>query len=111
MPDPTAWYILQVYPGKERQIREKLEKRFHSQNKQYKVKVVIPAEVLTGNEEAINYAGYVFIQTDLETDLWIIIRNTPGVTGFVGMGSNPTPFHVNDWKEIPLSRFSTKGTP
>jgi transcriptional antiterminator NusG len=107
MPDLTAWYILQVYPGKERQIREKLEKRFHAQNRQYVVKVVIPAEVLTGNEEAINYVGCVFIHTQMEPELWTIIRNTPGVTGFVGMGNDPTPFQVGDWKEIPLSRFSS----
>jgi transcriptional antiterminator NusG len=109
MPDPTAWYILQVYPGKERQIREKLEKRFHAQNRQYAVKVVNPSEALTGDDEAQKYAGLVFIQTQMEPELWTMIRNTPGVTGFVGMGSDPTPFQAGDWKEIPIDRFSSKG--
>jgi hypothetical protein len=105
----TSWYILEVYPGKERQVKEKLDKRFRSRSAQPTAQVVVPFESLTGNEEAKNYVGLVFIQICLEPASWTIIRNTPGVTGFVGMGVNPTPFQVSDWKQIPLSRFASSG--
>lgn len=102
MSEQPAWYVLRVYPGKERQVKEKLEKRFHVPNAPQAVRIVAPAEALTGSDEAKKYAGFIFIQICLDPALWAIIHNTPGITGFVGTDPNPTPFPVSDWKQIPL---------
>lgn len=97
-----SWYVVHTYSGYENKVKANLEKRVDSMGMQDKIfRVLVPME-----EEIINrdgkkksvmrkvYPGYVLVEMIQTDDSWYVVRNTPGVTGFVGStgsGSKPTP--------------------
>jgi transcription termination/antitermination protein NusG len=98
-PDERAWFIIHCYSGYEHKVRHNLEQRIESMGMQdFIFQVVVPTveeiELKDGKRRTVErclYPGYLMVQMQLTDDSWYVVRNTPGVTGFVGMGNNPTP--------------------
>lgn len=96
------WYVVHTYSGYENKVKANLEKRVESMGMQDKIfRVVVPEEVeqeikngkLEEKRKKI-FPGYVLVEIVMTDDSWYVVRNTPGVTGFVGSsghGSKPTP--------------------
>lgn len=97
--EERGWYVLHCYSGYEYKVKHNLELRIESMGMQdYIYQVVIPTveeiEIKGGkrrNVERCLYPGYIMIQMKMTDDSWYVVRNTPGVTGFVGGGHRPTP--------------------
>jgi len=91
------WYIIHAYSGFERKVKESLESRIRAYSLENKIgRIEIPLEPSTelrnGKKVIIDRVflpGYVFIEMDLDNDLWHVIKNTPRVTGFLGTGDSP----------------------
>ncbi len=97
--DEQAWFIIHCYSGYEHKVQHNLEQRIESMGMQdYIYQVVVPTveeiELRDGKRRTVErclYPGYLMVQMKLTDDSWYVVRNTPGVTGFVGMGNRPTP--------------------
>lgn len=96
------WYVLHTYSGYENKVKQNIESRANSMGMgDYVFRVVIPEEEekeVKNGEEKINmrktFPGYVLVEMIMSDDSWYVVRNTPGVTGFVGShgaGSKPAP--------------------
>lgn len=91
------WYIIHAYSGFERKVKESLESRIRAYSLENKIgRIEIPLEPTTelrnGKKVTIDRVflpGYVFVEMDLDNDLWHVIKNTPRVTGFLGTGDSP----------------------
>ena len=91
------WYIIHAYSGFERKVKESLESRIRAYNLETRIgRIEIPLEPTTeqrnGKKVVIDRVflpGYVFVEMDLDNDLWHVIKNTPRVTGFLGTGDSP----------------------
>ncbi len=108
-PDDTrAWYVIHCYSGYENKVRHNLEQRIESMGMKDKIfDVVIPTqeeiEVKEGKRRTVErhvFPGYVLVNLILTDDSWFVVRNTPGVTGFVGMGNDPTPLRPEEVTQI-----------
>ncbi len=97
--DERAWYIIHCYSGYENKVKRNLEQRIETMRMQHKIfQVVVPTEeeieVKDGKRRTVErrlFPGYLLVQMILDDESWMVVRNTPGVTGFVGMGNQPTP--------------------
>ncbi len=95
------WYAVNTYSGHENKVKQNLEHRVQSLNQQRNVRqVVIPTEqvneVKDGQKvqvERRTMPGYVLVNMDLNEDSWGLVKNTPGVTGFVGASNRPVPLN------------------
>lgn len=96
------WYVVHTYSGYENKVKTNLEKRVESMGMQDKIfRVVVPEEeetdIKNGKKKVVKrkvFPGYVLVELVMTDDSWYVVRNTPGVTGFVGSsgaGSKPTP--------------------
>jgi transcription termination/antitermination protein NusG len=96
------WYVVHTYSGYENKVKTNLEKRVHSMDMQDKIfRVIVPMEEeiehKDGKKKSVMrkvFPGYVLVEMIMTDDSWYVVRNTPGVTGFVGSsgaGSKPTP--------------------
>ncbi|MBS4210526.1 transcription termination/antitermination protein NusG [Bacillus sp. FJAT-50079] len=96
------WYVVHTYSGYENKVKANLEKRVESMGMQDKIfRVIVPEEeemdVKNGKQKTVKrkvFPGYVLVEIIMTDDSWYVVRNTPGVTGFVGSsgsGSKPTP--------------------
>ena len=110
-PEPTdgpAWYVIHCYSGYENKVRHNLEQRIETMGMKDKIfDVVIPTqeeiEVKDGKRRTVErdiFPGYVLVNMALSEESWYVVRNTPGVTGFVGMGNNPTPLRAEEVAQI-----------
>ncbi|MGO9560411.1 MAG: transcription termination/antitermination protein NusG [Acidimicrobiales bacterium] len=96
---PGKWYVVHTYAGYENKVKSNLESRIGSMNMEDHIyEVVIPMEevieVKNGKRVPVQrkvYPGYLLCRCDLDDDSWSVIRQTPGVTSFVGPGTKPTP--------------------
>ena len=96
---PGKWYVLHTQSGYENKVKQNLEARAHSMNMEERIyEVVIPMEDVTeirqGKKVVVPkkmFPGYLLVRTRLNDDAWYVVRNTPGVTGFVGAGNKPSP--------------------
>ncbi len=96
---PGRWYVVHTYAGYENKVKSNLESRIVSMNMEDRIfEVVIPMEDVVefkgGKKVVVQkkvFPGYLLTRCDLDDDSWSVIRNTPGVTGFVGPGTKPTP--------------------
>jgi len=101
-----AWYVLRVYPGYEQKTRTNLEERLRNHKLQQPgMQIAIPSEILVEEKERNALSGFILVKMRLYPETWSLVRNAPGVTGFIGLGSDPTPFYTSDWSEIPFRRF------
>ena len=98
LPDGREWYVIHTYSGYENKVKTNLEHRIDSMGVQDKIfQVVIPTEeeveIKDGQRRTVQkkvFPGYVLVEMLLGDDSWYVVRNTPGVTGFVGSGNKPT---------------------
>ena len=116
------WYIVQTYSGLENSVKVNLDRRIESMQMEDKIfQVVIPEEITfekkidgTTKEKLVKiYPGYVFIEMIVTDDSWFVVRNTPGVTGFLGSsggGTKPIPLHADEINPI-LKKAGLIATP
>ena len=89
------WYVINTYSGHENKVKTNLEHRIISMNQQQRFRrVVVPTEQVIETKDGQKVQsekrvlpGYVLVNMDLNDDAWMVVKNTPGVTGFVGAGS------------------------
>lgn len=106
--DQRAWYVIHCYSGYENKVRHNLEQRIDTMGMKDKIfDVVIPTqeeiEVKEGKRRTIErhvFPGYVLVNMVLTEESWYVVRNTPGVTGFVGMGNSPTALRPEEVSQI-----------
>ena len=93
------WYVINTYSGHENKVKTNLEHRIVSMNQQPRFRrVVVPTEQVIETKDGQKVQtekrvlpGYVLVNMDLDDESWSVVKNTPGVTGFVGSGSKPVP--------------------
>jgi transcription termination/antitermination protein NusG len=101
---PGSWYVLHTQSGYEKKVKSNLESRINSMNMEDSIfEVVIPMEDVIefkgGKKVVVQkkvYPGYLYVRCFLDDHSWDVIRNTPGVTGFVGTGGKPVPLSRRD---------------
>lgn len=102
------WYVIHTYSGYENKVKANLEKKIDSMGMEDKIfQVLVPVEeeveVKEGKKKVSKkkvFPGYVLIEMIMTDDSWYVIRNTPGVTGFVGSGSKPIPLQDHEVRNI-----------
>lgn len=105
------WFVIHTYSGYENKVKANLEKRVESMNMGDKIfRVIVPMEdeiqIKDGKRKIIKrkiYPGYVMVEMMLTDDSWYVVRNTPGVTGFVGAGNKPIPLQEDEVEQILLT--------
>lgn len=105
---PGSWYVVHTYAGYENKVKSNLESRISSMNMEDRIfEVVIPmedvVELKNGKRQVVSrkvFPGYLMVRMDLNDDSWYVVRNTPGVTGFVGLGARPTPLSRREVENI-----------
>ena len=106
--DGREWYVVHCYSGYENKVRHNLEQRIETMDMKGKIfDVVVPTEeemeVKEGKRRTVErrvFPGYILVQMIMDEDSWYVVRNTPGVTGFVGMGNDPTPLRPEEVSQI-----------
>lgn len=119
--DKTAkgakWYVLHTYAGHENRVAEQMKQRVQTMNlNDFIYEMLIPTQekirVRRGQRETIKekiFPGYMMIRMKLTDASWLCVRTTQGVTGFVGIGSKPTPLPKHEVEAI--QKFMAQGTP
>lgn len=106
--DDRHWYVIHTYSGYENKVKQNLEHRIDSMEMRDQIfRVIVPTEeeieIKNGQRRTVNkkiYPGYVLVQMRMTDDSWYVVRNTPGVTSFVGHGNRPTPLDDSEVKAI-----------
>jgi transcription termination/antitermination protein NusG len=101
---PGRWFVVHTQSGYEKKVKQNLEARIHSMNAEEAVyEVVIPMEDYVdfkNGKRVVSqrkmFPGYLLVRAELDDTAWFVIRNTPGVTGFVGQGAKPSPLPRRD---------------
>ncbi len=116
--EPTGpkaeWYVVHSYSGKENKVKKNLEHRAESMNMTDRIlQIVVPTETEIEIKEGIRreverqvFPGYILIEMIMDEDSWYVVRNTPGVTSFVGMGNKPSPLSQAEVNHI-MSRIES----
>jgi transcription termination/antitermination protein NusG len=102
------WYVINTYSGHENKVKANLEHRIISMNQAPRFRrVVVPTEQVIETKDGQKVQsekrvlpGYVLVNMDLNDDAWSVVKNTPGVTGFVGAGSKPVPLSQSEVDRI-----------
>ena len=105
------WYVVNTYSGHENKVKEKLEMRAESMDMQdYIFRVVIPEEKVIEDKDGVRkekvkkmFPGYILVEMVITDEAWYVVRNTPGVTGFIGSsgkGAKPTPLQPYEVDKI-----------
>jgi transcription termination/antitermination protein NusG len=106
--DGRSWYVVHCYSGYENKVRHNLEQRIETMGMKDRIfDVVVPTEeeieVKEGKRRTVErrvFPGYILVNMILLEESWYVVRNTPGVTGFVGMGNQPTPLRPEEVAQI-----------
>jgi transcriptional antiterminator NusG len=106
--DGRAWYVVHCYSGYENKVRHNLEQRIETMGMKDKIfDIVVPTEeeieVKEGKRRTVErrvFPGYILVNMIMTEESWYVVRNTPGVTGFVGMGNQPTPLRPEEVSQI-----------
>ena len=101
---PGDWYVVHSYAGYENRVKTNLESRIQSLNMEdYIFQIEVPVHQVTeikgGKRQQVSekvLPGYILVRMDLTDESWAVVRNTPGVTGFVGLSSLPSPLQLNE---------------
>lgn len=107
-PENTEWYVIHSYSGYENKVEKNLLNRIESMGMQNKIfQVIVPTEeeveLKDGHRRTIErrvFPGYILVEMVLDEDSWYVVRNTPGVTGFVGSGNKPTALRPEEVDKI-----------
>ncbi|HLZ37980.1 MAG TPA: transcription termination/antitermination protein NusG [Mycobacteriales bacterium] len=105
---PGEWYVVHSYAGYENRVKANLENRITSLNMEdFIFQIEVPTEEVTqvkgGKRQVVQekvFPGYILVRMDLTDESWAAVRNTPGVTGFVGQGSHPAPLSLDEVVKI-----------
>ena len=105
---PGDWFVIHTYAGYENKVKANLNSRISSMNVEDRIfEVVIPMEdvmeIKQGRKQVVQkkvFPGYLLCRMYLDDDSWYVVRNTPGVTGFVGSGAKPTPLSDKEINRI-----------
>ncbi len=105
---PGDWFVIHSYAGYENRVKGNLENRIQSLNMEdFIFQIEVPKEEITeiknGQRKQVTrnvFPGYVLVRMDLTDESWTVVRNTPGVTGFVGHGHNPNPLTFSEVEAI-----------
>jgi transcriptional antiterminator NusG len=105
---PGAWYVVHSYAGYENKVKSNLQSRIASMNMEERIfECVIPMEdsieIKNGKKQVVSkkvFPGYLLVRMALDDDSWYVVRNTPGVTGFVGLGARPTSLSRREVENI-----------
>jgi transcriptional antiterminator NusG len=114
---PGRWYVVHSYAGYENKVKSNLESRIVSMNMEERIhEVVIPMEDVVefknGKKVTVQkkvFPGYLLVRCDLDDESWSVVRNTPGVTGFVGPGTKPMPLSRREVESILQVTPATSG--
>jgi transcription termination/antitermination protein NusG len=101
---PGDWYVVHSYAGYENRVKTNLESRISSLNMEdYIFQIEVPVHQVTeikgGKRQQVQekvLPGYILVRMDLTDESWAVVRNTPGVTGFVGLSSRPSPLQLGE---------------
>ncbi len=115
--DEARWFVIHTYSGYENKVRQNLLHRIDSMEMKDQIfRVIVPTEqeieIKNGQRRTVEkkvFPGYVLVQMVLSDDSWYVVRNTPGVTGFVGLGTRPTPLEDAEVRSILKQMESTEG--
>ena len=102
------WYVVHSYTGYENKVKKNLEQRIETMGMQNKIfRVVVPTEeeveIRDGQRRTSRrrvFPGYILVEMIMDDESWYVVRNTPGVTGFVGSGAKPTPLSQEEVDKI-----------
>ncbi|MGI5119079.1 transcription termination/antitermination protein NusG [Marinactinospora thermotolerans] len=105
---PGDWYVVHTYAGYENRVKANIESRTQSLNmEEYIFQVEVPTqevtEVKSGKRQQVTekvLPGYVLVRMDLTDESWAAVRNTPGVTGFVGLSNRPAPLSIQEVADL-----------
>lgn len=103
-----AWYAIHTYSGYENKVKSHLEARINSMNMRDKIfRVIVPmeeeVEIKQGQRRTVQrkvFPGYVLVEMIMSDEAWYVVRNTPGVTSFVGSGNRPVPLQEHEVRSI-----------
>jgi len=106
--DNANWYVVHCYSGQENKVHHSIMQRIETMGMQDKIfDVVVPTEeeieIKDGKRRKVErrvFPGYMLVKMIMDEDSWYVVRNTPGVTGFVGMGNEPTPLRPEEVAQI-----------
>jgi transcriptional antiterminator NusG len=106
--DKPEWFVIHSYSGMENKVKKNIEHRAESMGmSDHILDVVVPTEteieIRKGARKEIErrvFPGYILVNMIMDEDSWYVVRNTPGVTGFVGMGNKPTPLRQEEVDKI-----------
>jgi transcription termination/antitermination protein NusG len=115
---PGDWYVIHSYAGYENRVKTNLESRIMSLNMEdYIFQIEVPTqevtEIKSGKKTKVNekvLPGYILVRMDLTDESWAVVRNTPGVTGFVGLSSKPSPLPLGEVASL-LAPAPAEGSP
>ncbi len=115
---PGDWYVIHSYAGYENRVKTNLESRIQSLNMEdYIFQIEVPVhqvtEVKGGKRQQVSekvLPGYILVRMELTDESWAVVRNTPGVTGFVGLSSRPSPLQLGEVASL-LAPEPEPGTP
>jgi transcriptional antiterminator NusG len=113
------WYVVHTYAGYENKVKQNLASRVRSMAVEDRIfEVVIPMEDViefkNGRKVVVQkkvFPGYLLVRMGLDDDAWYVVRNTPGVTGFVGSGAKPTPLSRREVEDILGTGVKEEGVP
>ena len=109
--EEKKWYVVNTYSGHESKVKEKLEMRASSMNMEDKIcRVIVPEQKVIEEKDGVKkekikkiFPGYILVEMVMTDEAWFIVRNTPGVTGFIGSsgkGAKPTPLQPYEVENI-----------
>ncbi len=115
---PGDWYVVHSYAGYEKKVKGSLQNRIQSLNMEdYVFQIEVPEEEVTeiknGQRKQVKrnvFPGYVLVRMDLTDESWSCVRNTPGVTGFVGNAHHPSPLSLEEVENILSPRPAKAGS-
>lgn len=117
VPDNAKWYVVHTYSGHESKVAKTLKQRAEAKGFTDRIfKLFVPQQqkivVSEGRKRSVDeklFPGYLMVNMLMDDDSWYVVRSTPGVTGFVGMGSTPTPLPENEVET--LMKFTESEAP
>jgi len=117
--EEKKWYVIHTYSGYENKVKANLEHRVNSMGMEDKIfRVMVPVEEQVDFKDGKKkitqkkiFPGYVLVEMIINDDSWYVVRNTPGVTGFVGSGNKPTPLRDEEVEEILQQMGAEEGKP
>ena len=109
--EEKKWYVVNTYSGHENKVKENLENRANSMNMQDKIcRIIVPEQKVIEEKDGVQkekvkklFPGYILVEMVMTDEAWFIVRNTQGVTGFIGSsgkGAKPTPLQPEEVENI-----------